>query len=444
MEGTLAWRDGTLEGLGTTVIEAGGRALVGGDEFDFAALRENRVLVNRGDVVVATGAQLSQSDGSSILNAGTLELQGTGAIEGDGFFGFGVATLLHNTGLVKKTGAGVAEADTAIDNDGTLEVLGGTLTARGLLNYSFEDDSLTGGSYVMRNAALHVRGPVETSAARIVLDGASAQLRASSFTGGAESDALAGLQRNAAAGTLALSGGRSLTVGAFVNQGVLELGPGSTFGYGRLPPDRRRRPAAVGHGGRSFGPRRGRGRRPARRPDRHPAGARARRRSPRPLLAGRERRVRRRDGLPTTVVPTATEVRLRPPGVAPRTRRRRPPPAAGSATSPEPAAAPADAARRRRTVGAPARRARGDAPRCRGSRCRPCAGASSRCSPVRAAAAAPSGSAGPVARGPCRCAGRPGRRTIRVFALRRARAGTVRLTTTSSRRVAIRALLVRR
>jgi hypothetical protein len=40
--------------------------------------------------------------------------------------------------------------------------------------------------------------------------------------------------------------------------------------------------------------------------------------------------------------------------------------------------------------------------------------------------------------------GRPARRTIRVFALRRARTGAVRLTTLSSRRVAVRAVLVRR
>jgi hypothetical protein len=42
-----------------------------------------------------------------------------------------------------------------------------------------------------------------------------------------------------------------------------------------------------------------------------------------------------------------------------------------------------------------------------------------------------------------RLAGRPGRRTIRVFALGRARTGTVRLRTLSARRVAVRALLVR-
>jgi hypothetical protein len=39
---------------------------------------------------------------------------------------------------------------------------------------------------------------------------------------------------------------------------------------------------------------------------------------------------------------------------------------------------------------------------------------------------------------------KPGRRTIRVFSRRRARSGTVRLTATSARRVAVRALLVRR
>ena len=39
---------------------------------------------------------------------------------------------------------------------------------------------------------------------------------------------------------------------------------------------------------------------------------------------------------------------------------------------------------------------------------------------------------------------KPRRRTIRVFALRRARSGAMRITATSKRRVAVRALLVRR
>jgi hypothetical protein len=229
VEGTLAWRDGSLEGRGTTVIAPGGRAVVGGDEFDFASLGRSRALVNRGELVVSPGATLSMFEGGTILNVGILELQGTGTVEGDEFLGFGSGTLVHNVGVVRKTQAGVASLGSAVDNDGALEVLAGTLAARGLLNYSFEDDSLSGGSYVLRNSVLEVRGPIETSAARIVLDGAGAQMNTAGF-GGPVQDALASLERNTAAGVLELAGGRSLTVdGGFVNAGVIGLGAGSTF-----------------------------------------------------------------------------------------------------------------------------------------------------------------------------------------------------------------------
>jgi hypothetical protein len=47
---------------------------------------------------------------------------------------------------------------------------------------------------------------------------------------GAQADALATLARNVAGSELALRGGRSLSLGgAFANQGVLDLGPGSTL-----------------------------------------------------------------------------------------------------------------------------------------------------------------------------------------------------------------------
>jgi hypothetical protein len=433
VDGTLAWRDGSLEGRGTTVIEPGGRALVGAAEFDISRLGENHVLVNRGEVVVASESLLSQDEGSTILNAGMLELQGTAGIEGDDFFGFGVETLLHNTGVVRKTGAGVAEAETAIDNDGTLEVLAGTLTARGLLNYSTEDDSLNGGAYVVRNATLHVRGGVETNAARIVLDGTTAQLRASAFSGGTESDALVALARNAAAGVLELAGGRSLTVPALVNAGTLQLGAGSTLsttgGYRQLAGAVLRPAVTAGGVGRvaASGPAQLGGRldSPAAPPlagDHLVLSA--------PSIGGAFATVS--GGYAAHV--TATQVRLRPPAGLLRTAAApepaEPVPAAGDALEVE------GPWQRHRAVLSAARRGAQVAVRgVRGRELALVARTCRRCGSVRVRWA---GRTRTVS-----LRGRRGRRTIRVFSSAGARTGTVRIKAVSARRVAVRAVLVR-
>ena len=82
---------------------------------------------------------------------------------------------------------------------------------------------------VGNGATLLLPGGLKANAARLAL-GAGSQVLYNELTGTGPQprDGLTGLLRNAAGGTLELSGGRSLTVtGTFVNQGVLALGAGS-------------------------------------------------------------------------------------------------------------------------------------------------------------------------------------------------------------------------
>ena len=91
-----------------------------------------------------------------MLNRGTLALQGSVALYGDGFSGFFMDSLLHNAGTVVKTGAAgtSAEIQMPLDNDGAIDVSGGgSLTLSGhLLNLSGggfgeQDAALTGGTF---------------------------------------------------------------------------------------------------------------------------------------------------------------------------------------------------------------------------------------------------------------------------------------------------------
>jgi hypothetical protein len=170
---------------------------------------------------------LNLDDGSSILNAGTMEL-GSATISGFGFGSF-FGSLLHNTGTLRKAGAGEGEVSTGVDNDGTIEVTGGTLALRSLLNYSSDTESLAGGTYIARSGAgLVLSGPVEQLGARLLLDGPGSSLSFADFAGDPLGDALAPLARVAGNGELALAGGRDLATTAGLRvAGTVDLGAGS-------------------------------------------------------------------------------------------------------------------------------------------------------------------------------------------------------------------------
>ena len=206
---------------------------------DSAGLDEDRQLVNRGTLTL-DDATLFMGRGASISNAGLFELDGTAELDDSAFrYGYGDAGLIHNTGTIRKTGTGTAVGEASVDNDGAIEILDGRLELPELLNWSGSlfggSGTLTGGSFVVGNgASLLVSGALKANAARLALGAGSQVLyRELAGTSVVERDALGGLLRNAAGGSLELTGGRSLTVaGTFVNQGVLALGAGSTLNAG--------------------------------------------------------------------------------------------------------------------------------------------------------------------------------------------------------------------
>ena len=224
-------------------------------------------------------AYLEVRDGASVLNRGTIELRGDSELEGYGF-GDGFDAVVHNVGVLRKTGASAIDARVPVDNDGTVEVQAGSLELYELVNWTgigyLGETGIAGGEYVVRGTLVvpgrddRQRGAARARRRRVEGRAPHRRRRCRPTRSPA-------LERNAGGGELVLRGGRSLArSGALANQGVLDLGPGSTVERRGLPPDRRRRPAPGGHGGRRR-PRRGLGTRPARRADRH---ARRRPRSP--------------------------------------------------------------------------------------------------------------------------------------------------------------------
>ena len=233
--GRFDWTDGDQAGPGATVLAAGAAGLIGDD----AGLDSDRELRNAGTLTL-DDATLFMGRGASIVNTGLFVLDGTAKLDDSAYrYGFGDAGLVHNTGTLRKTGAGVAVGEASVDNDGVVEVLDGRLELPELLNWSGAlfggTGTLAGGTFVVGNgAALLLPGGLKANAARLAL-GAGSQVLYNEFTGtGPQArDGLTGLLRNAAGGALELSGGRSLTVtGTFVNQGVLALGAGSTLNAG--------------------------------------------------------------------------------------------------------------------------------------------------------------------------------------------------------------------
>lgn len=226
---TLVWADGIHTGTGTTLLEPGAQATVG-DALDGSAadIRDDRQLVNWGQIALQ-GRGLQSSDGASILNAGTIETADEAGLDGS-CAGCGLESLLHNAGLLRKSGVGTANFNVHVDNDGTIEATGGRLVLENLLNVATDDHTLAGGAYVVRDATLELRRPLEEIAARLLLDGSGAQVEWALGEGAPASNALAALGRIAGGGELELAGGRSLTTTRPLrNLGVVRIGPGSTL-----------------------------------------------------------------------------------------------------------------------------------------------------------------------------------------------------------------------
>jgi len=108
-------------------------------------------------------------------------------------------------------------------NEGTMQAVGGsTLSVSSLTNYA--NNTLTNGTYYA-SGTLKLPDAIQINAATIILDGSS-----SAITTNSGSDALAGIQANAATGSFTIQNGRNFTTaGSFDNAGILNIGSGSAF-----------------------------------------------------------------------------------------------------------------------------------------------------------------------------------------------------------------------
>ena len=220
------WTGGTMSGVGSTVNQ-GSLTISGFSSKDLSG----RTLVNKGTMTW-------RDTGFFFLeNAATLDNRSGAAfdIEGDSnlWNDLGIpGPTIENEGILVKSAGSLTTVlgDLPITNTGTIEVDSGTLNLSANLT-NFANQTLTGGTYIARNATLEfASADVRTAAANIVLDGPTASILDTS-----NQDGLRLLGTIAAVGSLTIEGTRSFNGGSlFADAGLLSVVSGSTFVAGRV------------------------------------------------------------------------------------------------------------------------------------------------------------------------------------------------------------------
>jgi hypothetical protein len=213
--GTLAWQgSGTMSGSGKTTIDAG--AFV--NFVTGTAVLSGRTLNNDGTAVVAGGTP-SLTNAVWNNDAGSFFTMTQGSITGD------AASTFNNLGVLKtafstSTQTPVRDVNIALNNSGTVQVVGGTTLQLDGPITQLSGTTLTGGTWDIFNGGslvFPVGSIVTTNEATITLNGRTAAFAA-----------LGGLASNA--GALSILAGASLkTAGGMSNSGGLTLGPDSTL-----------------------------------------------------------------------------------------------------------------------------------------------------------------------------------------------------------------------
>lgn len=214
--GTVQWTGGAIAGSGLLIVSGTGSFTLAGT----GVKTLSRSVANSGVMTWLAGDLSLEFITITVGTNGTLTFGSTGALTTSG----GLSTI-NNSGTFNKSGTAalnLAAQQVRLSNNGTLAVLGGSLTfgATQVTNYS--GNVLTGGVWVIQGGStLAIQGvDIHTSNAEVRLRG----------TGSAFSS-LAGLRGNG--GLLALENGASLSVtpgnGTFVNAGQLLLTPGAVF-----------------------------------------------------------------------------------------------------------------------------------------------------------------------------------------------------------------------
>ncbi len=191
-----------------------------------------QVTVNGG--LTMAGGSIDFGESADLTFQGNQSLSGTGTVTFNnetGSNGIAVAsgsTLTISSGVTVQGNSGVVGSSSGlITNQGTIDATGGgSLTVQGYTN--FASGALTGGTWgaVGGSTLLLTGAAITTSAASILLDGASSQI--DSDTSG--TSALAGFTTNAAAGSFTIQNGARFTSGqAFTNAGTVTINSGGTF-----------------------------------------------------------------------------------------------------------------------------------------------------------------------------------------------------------------------
>lgn len=209
--GLLTWYGGNaggMTGTGRTIL-APGASMSGSGPMVLG-----RTLSNSGSMTFGPGSTLRLDDGAVLdnLEGGTITFSGAGNL----IFGGGVSAL-SNAGALVKAGAGTLYVGVPMGNGGSVAVQGGWLVLNGGLP-QLSGTTLTGGAWsVSGDSMLSIPGgSIVVSSATIALSGPDSAFPAL--------DALA--VNN---GSLALDGGRVLSLASLTNYGTISVGSGSTL-----------------------------------------------------------------------------------------------------------------------------------------------------------------------------------------------------------------------
>src|SRR5438128_2227478 len=142
----MSWTGGSMQGGGTTEIRTGATLdITGADEKSL----DDRFLDNSGTIHFSSSSPLSGLT-STINNRGLFEIESDQPLlSADKTFDNGGTLTINNSGRLRKPtgGASTSQLACVVTNDGTIEVLDGTLVLSGELT-NLAQYTLSGGRYV--------------------------------------------------------------------------------------------------------------------------------------------------------------------------------------------------------------------------------------------------------------------------------------------------------
>jgi hypothetical protein len=219
VSGLLTWSGGTMTGTGHT--RANGPSAISQQ-----SQLSGRTFDNAGSSVwTTTSTYYLLIYGAGVWNnlaGSTVDMQTDGICYNDGTVG----NAFNNAGTVKKSaGTATSEIQVPFSNAGTLSAQTGKIYLSGGLT-NLASGTLTGGTYLV-TSTLQINGTnITTDAAAITLSGTNSKILNNSGT-----SAIGGMTTIAAAGSLSLLSGRTISAtGAFNNAGAVLVGSGSSLG----------------------------------------------------------------------------------------------------------------------------------------------------------------------------------------------------------------------